>query len=63
MMNRTGTAQSGHFLKPYRLRLSYQTHHFGNVSFSTLQKKEELKLYYLLLVQLPEYNMSNIDEK
>ena len=34
----TGTAHGGHFLDPYKLRLSYQTYHFEIVSFSTLER-------------------------
>ena len=34
----TSTAHSGHFPDPYKFRLSYQTHHFEIVSFSTLER-------------------------
>ena len=38
----TTTAHGGHFPDPYKLSLSYQIHHFKIVSFSTLERIDEL---------------------
>ena len=49
----TSTAHGRHFPDPYKFGLSYQTHHFEIVSFSTLERIDELIniVYYWYIYQ------------